>query len=485
MKKELKDIKNIREDVRKRFGADHDKFNKIPKEHDGIYMFFSFDLVNSTLFKSRFGSKWIDVISSFYDIAMESMERYIDGNEDNKEHIKVWKYIGDQVLFYKKIHSRQELFKNILNTYYAQNDIYSKLCTLCESVKSNINLKACVFIAECANKGKRNVIYIKNIDRKNYVDEKYGRQNTEMDFLGPDIDAGFRIAEYTEKKKIVVSAKLTCLIYELMNNCDELFRDEEKKMIKSCFKIVSYEQLKGIWDNRFYPIIWYHHEWENFNKMFEYDEYFSSKIVCNLVHKKNNFNKTMYELDILPKIYNELNKHDEISGIIEYLKLEEEKKYRDEEPEKKYINSEVHCVAICFYKDEILLLKRSKKREYLSETWEFGGGQINSNESWKHCLERVYDKDFNLKLIIQENPIPIATYSVEKSDGITIPGIIFIANVESKEVEIKKEKYEDHIWIKIEEFKSEENFLKGKKCVDNMLENIQKAIEIKEKLARY
>ena len=76
--KELKrKIIEIASDFSKEIAADR-------KEHDGVYMFFSFDLENSTRFKSSYPDKWRCLIETFYEIT----KRTFKGNLEKSIEMK-------------------------------------------------------------------------------------------------------------------------------------------------------------------------------------------------------------------------------------------------------------------------------------------------------------------------------------------------------------------------------------------------------------
>src|SRR4051812_33058781 len=63
---------------------------------DGAYLFFSFDLVNSTRYKALFPGHWPIVATHFYDmVANEMATRFTSA--------RLWKHIGDEILFYKLV----------------------------------------------------------------------------------------------------------------------------------------------------------------------------------------------------------------------------------------------------------------------------------------------------------------------------------------------------------------------------------------------
>ena len=254
---------------------------------DKVYLFISFDLVNSTLFKSEFTNRWASIFENvFYSTLLNIL------NKDNK--LKIWKYIGDEVLFYKEINNFKEL------------NILSEIEKTIQMTEENLVLALNKLTKEC-QKDNEIPLYIKattwiaNIG--NSKNPKYRNIAIEtplgIDFLGSDIDLGFRIAKFSFKSKIVVGAKLAYLLYKYCRQDN--------------IGIVSYEVLKGIWGGRKYPIIWY-----NPDSKYLYDDKYSSPIVKNIQSNcsiKNN-------LPELKSIFIDLKKMNQIEEIEEILNFQ-------------------------------------------------------------------------------------------------------------------------------------------------------------------
>ena len=56
-----------------------------------VYLFCSFDIVESTYLKS-INPQWAKLFNQFYDSSLRDLE---------KQGFEFWKYVGDEVLFYK------------------------------------------------------------------------------------------------------------------------------------------------------------------------------------------------------------------------------------------------------------------------------------------------------------------------------------------------------------------------------------------------
>jgi len=78
------------------------------KEDDrgGIYLFLSFDLANATEYKIR-NYSWHKTFQDFY----EDITKQIINEDSPLKNSKVWKFIGDEVLFYLKVTEKVELFE--------------------------------------------------------------------------------------------------------------------------------------------------------------------------------------------------------------------------------------------------------------------------------------------------------------------------------------------------------------------------------------
>src|ERR1700677_4339458 len=90
-------IERTRSSIRER------KFSTLlAKPQPGVYLFFSFDLVNSTQFKASQPKEWPVVVTRFYELITAELITRLSS-------AIIWKFVGDEVLFFKQIISRQDL----------------------------------------------------------------------------------------------------------------------------------------------------------------------------------------------------------------------------------------------------------------------------------------------------------------------------------------------------------------------------------------
>lgn|GEM_PF-2043357 len=140
------------------------------------------------------------------------------------------------------------------------------------------SIKGVAWIAELIRNPKENKSEIKNVVIEN--------PNIGLDFIGIDIDIGFRIAQFSTMEKIVINDKLAYILFKM--------RDYENadNAIISKLRIVLLEKLKEVWDGMRYPIIIYDEEWSDFPDNYRYFEKyqkdFINQIIDNGVIKKDN-----------------------------------------------------------------------------------------------------------------------------------------------------------------------------------------------------
>lgn len=266
-----------------------------------IYVFFSFDLVGSTKFKTE-KANWPYVISYFYDIVYKDLKTKIP-------QIKVWKYLGDEVLLYVSISDFES--KSII--YDIPNMVFDTQLKVAEYVQKKakskkIDVKSTIWIAGAKTVELEKLNNNSSIPQadKNYKNLRVklnveNQDQEQIDFIGPDMDIGFRVSKFAFHHKIVVSADFAYFLHKTKpENCE----------IDDKLQIVSYEILKGVWNEQYYPIIWYYPHWDTA----PYDFFYAD-------HKKNDIaervlSERIEEICKLKKVYEELGKTAEIDAFV-------------------------------------------------------------------------------------------------------------------------------------------------------------------------
>lgn len=405
----------------------------IKNEHPPkVFIFISIDLVNSTSYKLK-DQNWPNVFADFFGIVQDKFRK-------NIPNLYIWKYVGDEVLFYKEISDLNSLLE-IPSSVFKQMEIcQKKLHAENPKCKNILYLKSTLWIAAVKTSSDTVSTHIPNVMPV--------LEETIRDYIGVDIDEGFRISKFSSQNKLVIDSKLAYILLkykDLVNTlCDYNVEDR--------LKIVGYKKLKGIWNNRLYPIIWYHKSWANIDSMFLYDEYDSSEI-CNTL-KQSNFitepisklEKILYELDLIDS---------KIKDMLSIIDSSDSSKIYSNPSISKLI--ELHCVAVCIdpKSNKILIAKRANNKGDNPSLWEFGCAKANKLKTIEESLKKEYNDDFgiNIEILLDKSrttdtqPMPLAVYSIKKDDTES-KGIIFLAKIIDDEITINKTpKHECTKWV--------------------------------------
>jgi hypothetical protein len=285
-----------------------------------------------------------------------------------------------------------------------------------------------------------------------------GVEQTIVDFLGPDIDAGFRIAQHADKRKLTIAANLaeTLLLYSPQKSIEGL-------------RIVGYRELKGVWNGRPYPIIWFYSDWSKIGDTFYYDDRDKSDIFRDVLDGKTE------AVSVLDKIYTDLNRGEEINAIAHAIK---ETPPEEDNVVSAEINpvklAEVHCAAVCFRPDGCILIARrpTTKRKF----FEFGCGQVRLGQDFHDAIREGYKEDFSAELdFISKNPVnSYVIYGDRK-----VPGLLFYAelkNPDEVERNFLKSKHTEVRWL----VPADVGTLDESEVVPDFAETVRRALKISE-----
>lgn len=237
----------------------------------GIYMFLSFDLAGSTKFKEEYPWLWADFFTSYHDAFIQYVQQ-------TNSQVRLWKLLGDEVLAYRRVERAQEIFDGLqmtqeileahtfiktakdkcLQKISKRLKIPMSLDEIAEIIDNRVACKVTMWIAACSPEaeGGENILYNRRISDEWQM----------LDFLGHDIDEGFRIAKYARRGRILVSPLLAWLAWQGAR------KTGAKQSAEDSFRIVSYTTLKGVWEERKYPLVMYWRTFEDLHKELEYDE---------------------------------------------------------------------------------------------------------------------------------------------------------------------------------------------------------------------
>lgn len=425
--------------------------NNKREEQGEVILFFSFDIVNSTQYKTENYYDWSFIIGDLFTNIRNRVQSSIKDAE-------LWRILGDEAVFIARI-KNEDAIAEYINIIY---DIMDH--TITDLMQGNIirdfedfsekrseeyrqrnilSLKAAAWIAEI-NRNPKN--YCTSTENIFAIYEEQGKYRI-SEFLGNDIDCGFRISKFAMDRRLVISFELACILAK---------KTEELKNIN----IITYRKLKGIWKGRLYPIIWYHRfdKYRALPDTFYYDEIQENSIVQEYIknHKGKSelfFNKEMFTLPsfALGKIAKDMGLDNKVERILRVIKSSDDAEDYISNPKLEF-----HCVAICYSLKEngILIIKRaSRPSQYLDGIWEFGCAKANENESVIESITSEYRKDFGIKIKVfqQEGrmdrvPIVLSLYTVWKNNK-QHKGIITLAEVDDGEIKLT-DKHIKYQWIK-------------------------------------
>lgn len=417
-----------------------------PAAKSGVFLFFSFDLSDSTAFKTEHPSLWSNVFTNFYSqILMQfGVENYKsqDSEYDDSSCIrKLWKLIGDEVLLYVEIHDLKQLYAQVSSVYNALRTLLDKIAdkvaaelspshcaTACLShcqdirhvITSTLGIKTTVWIAQCSEGSDKrsNIIYYPITPESNLE---------RVDFLGRDIDEGFRLAKYAAKNKLILSPLLGWLIWKGAQS-----DPDKEKIVNSNFKITAFAPMKGVWRNRNVPIVMFHQSFETFDEILEYDE-LNLDTYQNI--KEAGFDSFLtdkrFEIKRLDSILRNVHRYDEAEQIYQFLNTP-----RVDTVQATLISpiQEIHIACIAFSSDGKILVHSDSEHGY-------GFGSVKNRygfeeSSWKRVCEQGYYNKYKIKLSIPELPIPVATYHYDKKalgGSIHAFGLIIIGEFDESE----------------------------------------------------
>ena len=440
-----------------------------------VKLFFSFDIVNSTMYKSVTGNWPIIIPQLLEDIRTRVFEI------SDLALCSLWRVIGDEMIFVMPIYSIEEMAMAIDSVFEVTQKISKhlkngKFFDMLEGqsiqrreiellkIQTPLSIKSAAWIAIINEKVESPYECIKF----NYSASSQNQIITE--YLGRDIDTGFRLKTYTQDRRLIVSYELAYILAKY-GKAKELF-------------IMDYVRMKGVWNETLYPVIWFHnakiiknlncgnaedvHIYE-FANSFRYDEMDKNEIVNKYFargkseekeigtkkHTECFFADSMYKVEFaLEKILDDRA----LRKKIEFLQTLLEKDVIRASVRAFATPLEVHCAVVCcdVEKRKVMIMHRGKQHSTNPEKWEFGCVELSSEKPLIKSIVEYYKEIYGLEieLVLDKNrqekqPIPIAVYEFQSHNSLK-KGIIFIAKVKHSidSEDFRAEKSHDSIeWI--------------------------------------
>lgn len=413
------------------------------RSKEEFYLFTSFDLANSTAFKTKFPQDWPFLTRTFFDVVEQKMREHFA--ELDHVSIKLWKYAGDEVLFYQKITSIQDCYhaapiaRRVLDA--AIKEIQSD-----EKARELLSVKATIWCARTVHfrrgtvRGELGLAEKEGDCRNLVIRDAYNN----LDFLGPEVDTGFRIAKFATRDRLLVSADLAYLYWKnegKLGTIQDFYQLAHKP--SALMKIVGYERLKGVWDERGYPIIWFEENWDDFRHPLRYDDHLEAPLLTNIKLKNTS---ALNELD---NVYLNRGQKERIEKFLQDIQVHTDTN-EDTIELRNRRQAEIHCVPVCVNDEgKVLAALRPDDKAIAPSCWEFGCGQLENDESIEECLTRTCLEDFGLNMNPNQRPIALGHFEFEKEElgaKRKIPGVIFAVHCLSDKT-AQKHKHVEIRWI--------------------------------------
>ena len=230
-----------------------------------LRLFLSVDLVGSTAFKASTGQlanstepypEWVTKFRHFYRefpvILASRFQRALNAREDHDGYAEhppqVWKTIGDEILFCCRVHSCEHLSVCIIAFLGALED-YGRLL---DRDGKGLDVKGAGWIAafpapnvtvEILRSGSAQADAADQIEEA--LEERADSSPGDFDFLGKQIDSGFRTAKNSASDRCSLSLELAWLLADAAHS--EIFSAK--------FSYHGRQTLKGVINDRPYPIV--------------------------------------------------------------------------------------------------------------------------------------------------------------------------------------------------------------------------------------
>ena len=441
-----------------------DHINAKEQQHyPSVLLFFSFDIVNSTLYKAMTGN-WPLIISSLLEDIQTRVHRI-----DTLFTSYLWRVIGDEVIFILPVQSESGLTDAVEAIF----EVTQRISVSLKSGKFFDALKDQTLPQQEINILKsQNTLSIKAtawtavVNRKlespfdniaiDYMANEHNRHSI-SEFLGQDIDTGFRLKSYTQDRRLCLSVELAYLL-------DSTSRQKH-------LHILDYVRLKGVWNESLYPIIWYYNPEvlkkcqlemlgegaaTPFANSFRYDETDNNEIVKKYFlrgqpNRKSRKKKkkgddppesgsfelaaSMYSADYaLRKIAVDKNLLSKIQYIQQHF--HDEQIITQTAPYAYPLA--LHCAVVCcdVTNRKVLIAHRGQDHDTNPGRWEFGCAKASGKEPLVQSIQEHYQKAFGAEIELVMNssrqelqPLPIAVYELQKAADNILKGMIFVARV--------------------------------------------------------
>jgi hypothetical protein len=278
-------------------------------------LFLSADIAGSTAYKQRktddpgTAGKWAHAILSFYrDFGQCFFEKLALAESAVSNCLSYkpcqrplfWKAVGDEVLFCLELDCEKQSYVAVVSWINAARE-YKKTLK-----KERLDLKVAAWLATFPTPNYE-VVLPRSLDgttaigqrnddalvanwhalKQYYSNGSESQKDFALDFIGPAMDTGFRIAQQSTTRRMAITpelARLVALSHDSFQNLAQKLDDNYKLDLRYQGRT----HLKGVGDPSGYPIFWLDTA-ERGDKFVQFEDALDGHIQSNSTVDKNNF----------------------------------------------------------------------------------------------------------------------------------------------------------------------------------------------------
>ena len=212
-----------------------------------LKLFLSADVKGSTVFKYRYQQSdeqpWFNMFQEFFRVFPREFYTILckEMGKTNFHIPIIWKYRGDEILMYARIEQISELVIYLISFRKAVQECNERLTRHIVPLR----LKPTAWLAEfpVTNSIIKTPVGLLGFDRKT------GKEAAEEynDFIGPALDIGFRISDFSTQTKFIISAEIAWALIHLSHSSTSQTGNFR-------FYYDGRKELKGVDEE--YPVVW-------------------------------------------------------------------------------------------------------------------------------------------------------------------------------------------------------------------------------------
>jgi len=363
-------------------GIDFDSNEPIKNEKQ-LMLFLSFDITDSSKQKINHPEKWPRII----DVLVKTKFQYMN----------YWKFNGDEILYKRSINNLDFICRIIDRA----NLHLKRLKAEMEKIIDDISVKATLWLALSENDAAH---YKRNFS--------FGFED-EIDYVGKNIDEGFRLTKCSSMNKVAIDPKIVfiildaCMFYKQRNNrnlainfyksiesCEDSFYEYLSELAAK-IHLVGYVKCKGVWNDSPYPIYWFYDNTEPTG--IRYNEYLNGE---HLWQKSiSSFDVMHIDSDYanLYSIFKQMNVLPEINELYELLSFQGNLEM------SAAGKANLYYMVVCTnpVTNKVMIARRSSQRKHLKNVWDFGNVKyqnINMNDTIVKEYKNTFGIDIELEI---------------------------------------------------------------------------------------